>query len=329
MGEIMKAKIDDVAKLAGVSKTTVSRVMNKRGYLSEKTIKKVHDAMDELNYQPNVVARQLFKQETKLVGLIFPTVNNPFFGQLVATMEKKLFSKGFKVLLGDSMNDPEKERLYLRELMAHQVDGLIVGAHNQGIKEYQNANLPIIAIDRIMNNDIPVVSSDNYQGGKMATELLIKNGAKVIIHTNGPKTLQTPAQKRYQAYEDTMIQYGLKPITYTVDFNVSYEQKAKFLKNIFKEHPDVDGMFISNDVDAAQAIDIAGDLGYKVPEDLKIVGYDGAEATRILLPNLTTIIQPIDRMAETAVNMLVARISNNDAGENKVLPVKVWRGKTV
>jgi len=329
MGEIMKAKIDDVAKLAGVSKTTVSRVMNKRGYLSEKTIKKVHDAMDELNYQPNVVARQLFKQETKLVGLIFPTVNNPFFGQLVATIEKKLFSKGFKVLLGDSMNDPEKERLYLRELMAHQVDGLIVGAHNQGIKEYQNANLPIIAIDRIMNNDIPVVSSDNYQGGKMATELLIKNGAKVIIHTNGPKTLQTPAQKRYQAYEDTMIQYGLKPITYTVDFNVCYEQKAKFLKNIFKEHPDVDGMFISNDVDAAQAIDIAGDLGYKVPEDLKIVGYDGAETTRILLPNLTTIIQPIDRMAETAVNMLVARISNNDAGENKVLPVKVWRGKTV
>ena len=195
MGEIMKAKIDDVAKLAGVSKTTVSRVMNKRGYLSEKTIKKVHDAMDELNYQPNVVARQLFKQETKLVGLIFPTVNNPFFGQLVATIEKKLFSKGFKVLLGDSMNDPEKERLYLRELMAHQVDGLIVGAHNQGIKEYQNANLPIIAIDRIMNNDIPVVSSDNYQGGKMATELLIKNGAKVIIHTNGPKLYKLQLKK--------------------------------------------------------------------------------------------------------------------------------------
>ena len=111
MGEIMKEKIDDVAKLAGVSKTTVSRVMNKRGYLSEKTIKKVHDAMDELNYQPNVVARQLFKQETKLVGLIFLTDNNPFFGQLVATIEKKLFSKGFKVLLGDSMNDPEKEKL--------------------------------------------------------------------------------------------------------------------------------------------------------------------------------------------------------------------------
>lgn len=325
----MKAKIDDVAKLAGVSKTTVSRVMNKRGYLSDKTIKKVHDAMDELNYQPNVVARQLFKQETKLVGLIFPTVNNPFFGQLVAAMEKKLFSQGFKVLIGDSMNDPEKEKLYLRELMSHQVDGLIVGAHNQGIKEYQNTNLPIIAIDRIMNNDIPVVSSDNYQGGKMATELLIEQGAKVIIHTNGPKSLKTPAQKRRQAYEDTMIEHGLKPIIYRIDFNIDPDEKSKIIKNIFKEHPDVDGMFISNDMDAAQVIDIAQNLGYKVPEDLKIVGYDGAETTRILLPNLTTIIQPIDQMAETAVNMLVARISDSNVGEDKVLPVKVWRGKTV
>ncbi|MCS6105666.1 LacI family DNA-binding transcriptional regulator, partial [Clostridium botulinum] len=101
----MKVKIDDVAKLAGVSKTTVSRVMNKRGYLSEKTIKKVHDAMDELNYQPNVVARQLFKQETKLVGMIFLFVNNPFFGKLVVTMDKNLFSKGIKVLLVDLMNE--------------------------------------------------------------------------------------------------------------------------------------------------------------------------------------------------------------------------------
>lgn len=325
----MKAKIDDVAKLAGVSKTTVSRVMNKRGYLSDKTVKKVNDAMKQLDYRPNVVARQLFKQETKLVGLIFPTVNNPFFGQLVASMEKELFNKGFKTLIGDSMNDPKKEKLYLRELMAHQVDGLIVGAHNQDISEYKNANLPIIAIDRIMNNDIPVVSSDNYQGGRMATELLIKNGAKIIIHTNGPKSLKTPAQKRRQAYEDTMREYKLNPIVYTLDFNISYDQKAKFIRNMFKEHPDVEGMFISNDMDAAQVIDIAHELGYRIPEDLKIVGYDGAETTKILLPNLTTVVQPIDQMAKTAVNMLVARINNGTEDENKILPVQIWRGKTV
>lgn len=329
MGEVMKAKIDDVAKLAGVSKTTVSRVMNNRGYLSDKTIKKVHDAMTELNYHPNEVARQLFKRETKLVGLIFPTVDNPFFGQLVATLEKKLFSAGFKVLLGDSMNDPAKEKLYLQELLANQVDGLIVGSHNQGIKEYNNSNLPIVAIDRIMNEDIPVISSDNYQGGKLATELLINSGANIIIHTNGPKELKTPAQKRRQGFEDTMKQHGLKPIVYTIDFNVSYQEKAEFFRKIFRENPEVNGMFISNDMDASQAIDIANELGYEIPKDLKIVGYDGADITRVLVPSLTTIVQPIDQMAEMAVEMLILRIKNDAEAGNKILPVKVWKGKTV
>ncbi|AVK62499.1 LacI family transcriptional regulator [Lactobacillus sp. CBA3605] len=325
----MRAKIDDVARVAGVSKTTVSRVLNKRGYLSEKTIKKVYDAMDDLNYHPNVLARQLFKQQTKLVGLIFPTVNNPFFGQLVSEMEKRLFNKGFKVLIGDSMNDAEKEQDYLQDLMAHQVDGLIVGAHNQGIREYEQTNLPIVAIDRIMNQDIPVISSDNYQGGTLATELLIEHGAQVIVHTNGPKSLKSPAQQRRQAYEDTMHKHGLEPITYTMAFNLSYEQKAQFIKTIFKAQPKLDGLFMSNDMDAAQAIEIAQQLGYQIPKDLKIVGYDGAETTRILLPNLTTIVQPVNEMAALAVDRLIARIENADAGQDEKLPVKLWRGRTV
>lgn len=95
------------------------------------------------------------------------------------------------------------------------------------------------------------------------------------------------------------------------------------------EHPEIDGMFISNDVDAAQVIDIASNLGRRIPEDLKIVGYDGAETTRILVPNLTTIVQPIDEMAKKAVDMLIERMSNENSGHDLVLPVQVWRGKTV
>jgi len=324
----MKVKIEDVAKLAGVSKTTVSRVLNSRGYLSEKTINKVHAAMDELNYRPNVIARQLFKQETKLVGLIFPTVNDPFYSQLIAEMEKRLFNNGFKVLIGDSMNDPKKEELYLQQLMAHQVDGLIVGAHNQGIPEYENSNLPIIAFDRIVNPKIPVISSDNYQGGKLATELLIDNGAKVIIHTNGPTTLETPTQDRRIAYQDVMKAHGLKPITYIIDFD-DRAKKESLYRNIFKEHPDIDGMFTSNDMDASLVLNLATELGYKIPEDFKVVGYDGTYITRSLLPRLTTIVQPIDEMAETAVNMLMARIQGDESEGNKVFPVKIWRGNSV
>ncbi|HBA0706382.1 TPA: LacI family transcriptional regulator, partial [Enterococcus faecium] len=177
----MRPKLEDVAKRANVSKTTVSRVLNNRGYLSQKTIDNVYKAIEELNYQPNVVARQLFQKKTNIVGLLFPTVANPFFSELVEALEKKLYEIGYKVLIGNSMNNKEKETNYLNQLLSDQVDGLIVGTHNQGIQEYKYQNLPIVAIDRVMNEDIPVVESDNYNGGKLATKLLIAQGAKNII----------------------------------------------------------------------------------------------------------------------------------------------------
>ena len=99
-------KLDDVAREAGVSKTTVSRVLNQRGYLSDETIAKVQQAMEKLNYRPNAIARQLYKQETKLVGLIFPTTDDPFFGQLEAALENELYRRGYKVLMCNSQNNP-------------------------------------------------------------------------------------------------------------------------------------------------------------------------------------------------------------------------------
>ena len=252
-----RTKLEDVAKLAGVSKTTVSRVLNKRGYLSEATIAKVYAAMKELNYQPNTIARQLFKQKTNMVGLIFPTVNNPFFGQLVARLEQILYEHGYKVLIGNSQNNPQKEEDYLNQLLNHQVDGLIVGAHNRGLKEYQHANLPVVSIDRIMNDDIPVVSSDNYQGGKLATEALIAAGCQTIIHTDGPENLESNTSKRQQAYEDVMRKNGRQPVTYNLDFNISTAEKIKIFRKIFEDYPQVDGIVTSNDTDAATILSLA------------------------------------------------------------------------
>ena len=131
----MVVKLTDVAKLAGVSPTTVSRVINNYGYLSQKTIDKVHQAMGELNYQPNGLARSLQGKSTQLIGLVFPSVSHPFFGELIETLERKLFVQGYKVILCDSEKDPEKERAYLRMLAANKVDGVITGSHNLAINE--------------------------------------------------------------------------------------------------------------------------------------------------------------------------------------------------
>lgn len=322
-----RPKLEDVAAAAGVSKTTVSRVLNHRGYLSEKTIAKVQKAMQELDYRPNIIARQLYKQRTDLVGMIFPTVDNPFFSQLEAEMERQLYRNGYKVLIGNSQNDPAKEENYLQQLLTHQVDGLIVGTQNRGLIGYQHANLPVVAIDQVVGKNIPVVSSDNYQGGLLATQRLLDDGCRHIIHTNGPLGLDTPTQKRREAYEHLMTKNNLPAITYHLDFNISTIDKERVFRRIFEEHPEVDGIFAANDTDASTIINLASDYGKRIPEDLKIVGYDGSNVTRLLLPGLTTIQQPIDEMADLAVQLLQARI-NGENVKSVVLPVTIWNGKT-
>lgn len=322
-----RPKLEDVAAAAGVSKTTVSRVLNHRGYLSKKTIAKVQKAMQELDYRPNIIARQLYKQRTDLVGMIFPTVDNPFFSQLEAEMERQLYRNGYKVLIGNSQNDPAKEENYLQQLLTHQVDGLIVGTQNRGLIGYQHANLPVVAIDQVVGKNIPVVSSDNYQGGLLATQRLLDDGCRHIIHTNGPLGLDTPTQKRREAYEHLMTKNNLPAITYHLDFNISTIDKERVFRRIFEEHPEVDGIFAANDTDASTIINLASEYGKRIPEDLKIVGYDGSNVTRLLLPGLTTIQQPIDEMADLAVQLLQARINGQNV-KSVVLPVTIWNGKT-
>ena len=324
-----KLKLEDVAALAGVSKTTVSRVINRRGSLSQKTIDKVEAAMAQLNYHPNVIAQQLHTQQTKLIGILVPSVANPFFGELTVYLEHALFLAGYKVLIADALNNPEKEQRYLRQLMGHQVDGLIIATHNSDIEEYQHANLPIVAIDRYLRPDIPVVSSDNYAGGQLAVEALYQRGCRHIVHTYSTNPSNWHDNKRERAYQDTMASYGLTPMTCTSSFNDSPQEKLAIFSKLLEEHPEIDGIFASNDLDAARLLSVARRLGRRVPDDLQIIGYDGAQATQELVPDLATIVQPIEKMATYAVETLEKRIKGTFTPSTTVLPVTLKAGCTL
>lgn len=328
MTKAKNVKLEDVAKLAGVSKTTVSRVLNNRGYISEKTAQKVHDAMDTLNYRPNVIARQLYKQKTNLVALVFPTVDDPFFAELEAELENRFDRLNYRVLMGNSQNNPGKEQKYLKLLLNHQVDGLIVGSHNQGINDYQKTTRPIVSIERFLGKNIPVISSDNYQGGLLAVQRLLNDGCKHIIHTNYPASLVSPNELRQQAYEDLMHRHHQKPITYSVSFDVSEEEKKRVFRRIFIEHPEVDGIFADNDTNASLIIKVGKEFNRKVPDDLKVVGFDGANITRLLSPELTTIRQPIPELATSAVNLLLSQIEGKSVPKSVTLPVKIINSVT-
>lgn len=318
-------KMTDVAELAGVSPTTVSRVINRRGYLSEKTINKVEEAMRKLNYRPNTVARQLQSQRTMTIGILVPTVASPFFGELTFKLERYFFNAGFKVLIGNAENDIKKERLYLQQLLARQVDGLVIATHNhqQQIPEYQNANLPIVSVDRYLRSTIPNVSSDNYAGGRLATEELIKRGATHIIHTDSVERFNKRDYLRQQAYQDVMKEHGLEPITYKIDFDSKPALMHQFFNRIFDEHPEVDGFFTSNDMDAIQLLQVARQRGVAVPDDIQVIGYDGVPTTTRIVPELSTIVQPLDAMAKTAVSILQKEINGETVNGSHNLPVKL------
>lgn len=322
----MRIKLEDVAKLAGVSPTTVSRVINDRGYISDKTRNKVEQAMKDLNYYPNDIARSLFRQRTHFIGLILPKINNPFFSELALHIENLCSDLGYKVILCNSLGQIEKEKAYAIMLMRQQVDGMIVCSYNRGIEEYKNPRLPIIAIDHYLSPTIPVVGSDNYEGGKMAVEHLIDQGCKSIIHINGPAELETPAQLRRKAYEDLVED----PITYEIKEYFDNQYTISTIKKIFKEHPETDGIFASDDMIASVCLNVANDMGVKVPEQLKIVGYDGTDEVISLLPHLTTIQQPIKEIAETAVLKMIDLVNHPDkeVETETFLPVQLLINKT-
>lgn len=321
-----KVKLDDVAKVAGVTRTTVSRVINNRGYISERTRKKVKEAMEELHYYPNDLARSLYKKKTRFIGLIVPTISNPFFGELTFHVENILADLGYKVILCNSLNNPEKEESYSEMLIRHQVDGIIVCSHNRGVSTYQRQNIPVVAIDRYLSPTVPVISSDNYKGGKMAVEHLIDKGCKNIVHINGPSQLETPTQLRRKAYEDIIT----NPITYEIQDVFNRQQAIELIRKIFSEVPQVDGIFASDDMIGVSCLNVAREKGIKVPEELKVVGYDGTKTLMNIQPNLTTIRQPIESLAQSTVSTLLKLVDDPEATVEleTILPVKLLENQT-
>lgn len=321
------ATIKDVAKVAGVAPTTVSRVLNNRGYISEATRKKVYDAMEKLDYQPNELARSLYRKKSNIIGLIIPNVSHPFFSELTNFIEYYAYEAGYKVLICNSYQDSIKEKDYVEMLKRNQVDGIIIGSHTLDTSDYLNPKLPIVAIDRNFDNNIPFITSDNYYGGKLATNLLIEKGCKKIAHICGPLEINTPANKRYQAFIDIVIEKNVDYVIKEAKLDI-YKSYEKIAYKLFEENPDIDGIFASSDMIAASIIYVANEIGKKIPTDLKIVGYDDINLASLIVPPLTTIKQPIKEMAELTVKVIINQIEKRNVKIENILPISLVERKT-
>lgn len=320
----MIAKLTDVAELAGVSPTTVSRVINNKGYLSEKTKQKVQEAMKTLGYKPNNLARGLQGKSAQLIGLIFPNISNIFYSELIEYLEIELFKHGYKVIICNSQNDPAKEREYIEMLEANQVDGIISSSHNLGIDDYERVAAPIIAFDRNLAPNIPIISSDNFEGGKLAAKTLQKNGCQNIIMITGNDNTDSPTGLRALGFSFQIPEGKIFKVPNTLS-TIRREMEIKSI--IASNKPD--GIFVSDDLTAILTMKIAHQLELKIPDNLKIIGYDGASFIENFFPQLTTIRQPIDEIASLIVDVLLKKIKGEKASKDYILPISLLPGGSI
>lgn len=322
------ATIHDVAAKAGVSVTTVSRVLNNRGYISEATRRKVYACMEELHYQPNEIARSLLRKQSNLIGLIVPNVAHPFFSELTSHIENYASQMGSKIILCNSQLDPAKERDYIDMMKRNRVDGIIMGSHTLEVDVYKKVN-GVVTFDRQIDDAIPFVTSDNEEGGRLATRLLIDKGCRKIAHICGNLELKLFANNRTKAFQEEVERRGIAHVIVESDMNVFDEkQYVRLIRKLFEDHPDIDGVFATSDIVAAYVVKICRSMGRSIPDEVKVVGYDDVNNARWLSPALTTIRQPLEEMGRLAVELVRRQTEGESLAVDTVLPVELVERET-
>lgn len=316
----MSITIKDVACKSGVSVGTVSRVLNKRGYISQKTYQKVYQAMEELHYQPNQIARNLFSQRTYTIGLLLPDVSHPYFSELTREVELLLYESGYKVFLCNTKENANREQEYIRMLQQNKVDGIIVATHILDHKEYENINLPIVGCDMNLGNNIPSVHYDHKLGGRLAAEKLISNGCKNILQISGYAVVSSPSLERHMVFSQVCSDHHVNCVTHELASNeFSRGSYTHIINTLLDTYPEIDGFF-STDIIAAYALRCFYIRGISVPEQVKVVGYDGIELARLLTPPLTYIRQPMKELSRVLVDTLLRKINGEEIPEEIILP---------
>lgn len=322
------ASIREVAKRAGVSPATVSRVINGTARVDEEKRERVEKAIEETGFRPNELARALYRKSSKIIGVIVPDIENPFFSELAKAIEKEAYEQEYRILLCNSDDQKEKELANLQMLAQLQADGVILMT-NTGEKSqsYEAVSMPIVFVDRRLDEmgQTSVIEADHYAGGKLAAEHLIACGCRKITCIRGPQELSS-GKKRYEGYREVCRQYSMKERF--VDSTYKYEDGAKAAEEVLRRYPDTDGIIACNDITAVSVYKVLQKRGYRVPDDIQIIGFDGVKFGRFLTPELTTVAQPIKEMGKCAVQMILGTVKELPRDREMKFPVMLIKGET-
>ncbi|WP_301098568.1 HTH-type transcriptional repressor PurR [Otariodibacter sp.] len=318
------ATIKDVAKLAGVSTTTVSHVINKTRFVSEDTVQSVWDAVAALNYSPSAVARSLKINTTKSIGMIITTNEAPYFAEIVLAVEEYCYQKGYSLFLCNTQNQVEKIQNHLDMLVAKRVDGILVMCSEyseSSLSLFNGTNTPMVVMDWGPNDGkSDRIIDHSFEGGYMATRYLIENGHRDIAVIAG-NLFKTISKNRFEGFVKAMTESGLlirDEWIHETDFEP--EAGYEIMNRLLKQEKLPTAVVCACDTIALGAISAITEKGLSVPEDISLVGYDNIHNSRFYAPPLTTIHQSKTRLGHMALDLLLERISNNkQAHEPKTL----------
>ena len=320
----METTIKDVAKYAGVGVGTVSRVINNEKSVGEKTRKKVLEAMKALNYSRNNMAFRLRKNETRIIALLVPVINHPFFAKLAYYIEDEASNFGYSVLLVSSQQKVERETEIIKRITHREVDGAVFVTHYMH-EEEELKKCPIVSIDRTFGENIPYVTSDNYDATKNAVNYMIERGAERVGFIGSKPIVTSEVSERERAYLDAMAEHNMTPRI--VNEVIQHGEEAVVVQNFLEKYKDVDGVFVSGYTLSQFFYEAAMDMGKKIPDELQIISYDGI-FKQWGISNITSVEQPIEEMARQVVRLLIKKIHNEQTCHRTVLKTKFVLGKT-
>ncbi len=312
------SSLKQVAREAGVSPATVSRVLNSSANVSADTRLRVEKAIRILRYQPNRVARRLRTQDrsSKLIGVLVPDIQNPFYVEVVRGIEDRAYANHYAVLMCNFAQEEEKERLYLDIMRSESVDGLIVApAHQRDRKvvELARSGLPIVCVDRGLRGiDVDVIVVDNRHGAREAVEHLTRLGHRRIAYVAGLPQIPS-TMERLQGYEDALASRGIDKDEKLVRFGDSKHESGRRLTRELLDLPDPPtALFTGNNLITLGALETIHGRGLRIPEDVAVVGFDDMYWSISLNPPLTAVSQPGHEIGIRAADMLFQRIAEPD-----------------
>lgn len=322
------ASIRDVAVRAGVGIGTVSRTLNNSGYVSEETRLRIMKAVEEIGYKPSAIATNMVKKRTGIIGVMVPNLEHPFFAKIMKHLENELYKQGYKCLICNTLDIVNRQKSFIDMLDSRAVDGIISCVDE--LPDFSNSTRgAIVSFDRNSEAGVPIVRSDHEMGGRLVAELFIKKGCKKVCQFTAGLDKKRTANIRHEVMKEVLEEAGVEVISVITAWDaLSYSYNKEMVHNYWDIIERVDGI-MTTDIGALSCLAVAQKKGFRIPNDLCIVAYDGTEITELSYPELTVIQQNCPEIARRCVETVIKMIDGEKVPELELVPVKlIERGTT-